>query len=230
MTVLLWIVLPYCALGSFVLGHIWRFRRDRFRPAPDADRAERYGAIAFRLGASLVIAARLADLFASGPHDHPPGGMYVLILAVEVVALPTAAAGAVMLILPSVIAGTHRGPVTPVDRITLPVLTAMLLSGVLIRLDPNSTADGYRTAETLFSWARSLPTPHPNPDAMADAPALYQARGLILVLLLGIWPYTRLADLFAAPIAGWVPRVFRRQRRLSQRATVRPISVVGGSR
>ncbi|WP_169814186.1 respiratory nitrate reductase subunit gamma [Nocardia mexicana] len=206
MTVLLWIVLPYCALGSFALGHLWRFRRDRFRPSPDADRAEWYGAIAFRLGATLVVAARLTDLLASGPHNHPPEAFYLVILAVEVVALPTAAAGAVMLILPSMIAGTHRTPITPVDRITLPVLTAMLLSGVLIRMDPNSTGDHYRTAETLFTWARSLPTLHPNPAAMAAAPALYQARGLIIVLLLAVWPYTRLADLFAGPIVGWVSR------------------------
>ncbi|WP_460700459.1 respiratory nitrate reductase subunit gamma [Nocardia thraciensis] len=206
MTVLLWIVLPYCALGSFALGHVWRFRRDRLRPSPDADRAEWYGAIAFRLGAGLIVAARLTDLLASGPRNHPPEALYLVILAVEVVALPTAAAGAVMLILPSMIAGTRRSPITPVDRVTLPVLTAMLLSGVLIRLDPNSTGDGYRTAETLFAWARSLPTLHPNPGPMAEAPALYQARGLIIVLLLGIWPYTRLAELFAGPIVGWTSR------------------------
>lgn len=26
----LWVIIPYLALAVFVLGHIWRFRRDRF--------------------------------------------------------------------------------------------------------------------------------------------------------------------------------------------------------
>ena len=27
---LLWVVLPYMVLAVFVLGHVWRFRTDRF--------------------------------------------------------------------------------------------------------------------------------------------------------------------------------------------------------
>ena len=26
----LWVIIPYMALAVFILGHIWRFRRDRF--------------------------------------------------------------------------------------------------------------------------------------------------------------------------------------------------------
>ncbi len=208
-TVLLWIVLPYCAFLSLVLGSLWRYRHDRFRPAgpgPDADRIEGYGATAFRFGVGLVLLARIVDVLAAGPHEHPDGIFYAAVIAAETIALPIAAAGAVMLFLPPTIAGTHPPAVTPLDRVTLPVLTAVVLSGVLVRFDPYSTADNYRAAETLFTWSRSLFTPHPNPDAIAHAPALYQFRALILLLLAAIWPYTRLAGIFAGPTVAWLAR------------------------
>ena len=28
---MLWVLLPYVALTSFVLGHVWRYRRDGYR-------------------------------------------------------------------------------------------------------------------------------------------------------------------------------------------------------
>lgn len=209
MPVLLWIVLPYCAFASFLCGNVWRYRYDRFQPAgggPDIDRLERHGANAFRLGTILVSAARATDVVASGPHDHPRGAVHGILIGVEVVAGPTAAAGAVLVFLPPMIAGAYRAAVTPLDRLTLPVLTAVVLSGILVRFDPNSTDGNYRPAETLFAWARSLFTLHPHPEAIAHASALYQFRALIVLLLIGIWPYTRLAGIFAGPVVRYAAR------------------------
>ncbi|MBB5912531.1 nitrate reductase gamma subunit [Nocardia transvalensis] len=209
MTVLLWIVLPYCAFVSFVVGNLWRYRHDRFRPescGPDADRVERYGAFAFRLGAGLLLSVRVTDVIASGPSHHPPGPLAALMAVVEVIALPTAAAGAVLLFLPTMLAGTRRAPVTPVDRVTLPLLIAIVLSGVAVRFDPNPADDHYMAAATLFAWARSLFSAHPSAEFMTGAAAPYQIRGLSLVILLGIWPYTRLAGIFAGPVVRWTSR------------------------
>ncbi|MBF6174449.1 respiratory nitrate reductase subunit gamma [Nocardia blacklockiae] len=209
MTVLVWIALPYCAFLSFVLGNVWRFRHDRFRPAltgPDTDRLERYGATAFRVGVLLVLAARITDVIASGPHDHPPDAVFAVLVAVEMTAGPTAAAGAVLLFLPSMISATNRPPVTPLDRMTFPVLTAVVLSGILVRFDPSSTDGNYRAAETIFVWTRSLFTLSPNTEVIAHASALYQSRALIVMLLVAIWPYTRLAGIFAGPVVCFVAR------------------------
>ncbi|BCK53407.1 respiratory nitrate reductase subunit gamma [Nocardia wallacei] len=209
MPVLLWVVLPYCAVVSFVLGNVWRYRHDRFHPAgggPDIDRLERYGANAFRLGTVLVLAARVTDVATSGPHDHPRGVLHAIPAGVEMVAGPTAAAGAVLVFLPPMIAGAYRAPVTPLDRLTLPVLTAVVLSGILVRFDPNSLDGNYRPAETLFAWARSLFILRPKPETMADAPALHRLRALTVLLLIGIWPYTRLAGIFAGPVVRYATR------------------------
>ncbi|MFQ6393007.1 respiratory nitrate reductase subunit gamma [Nocardia sp. KC 131] len=200
---LLWIILPYSAFLSFGVGHLWRFRRDRFHSYiahQDMDRAQLLGSTAFPAGFAIVVAARITDMITSGAHNRPDGAIYFAILIVEVIAGVVATIGAVLLFVPDLIASPAQHATTSLDRITLPVLVAALLSGVMIRFDPNSSDNGYRTAESLFAWSRSLFTFHPRPEAMYDAPSIYQARGLILMLLIAIWPYTRLAGLFAGPI------------------------------
>lgn len=207
MTALLWILLPYSAFVSFVAGHVWRYRRDRFRSyitGPHADRAQRIGLTAFRIGIGLLLTARVAEALTAGPHTHPRGAIHVVLTVVELVAIPLAAVGAGLLLIPHMI--NAERVITPLDRITLPALIACMLSAVLIEFDPNSTDSEYRTAETLFVWFRSLCAFRPDADAMAHAPFIYQARGLSLLLLISIWPYTRLAGTFAGPIVALVRR------------------------
>ncbi|MFI6173345.1 respiratory nitrate reductase subunit gamma [Nocardia sp. NPDC051052] len=208
---LLWIILPYSAFLSFIVGHLWRYRHDRFgwySTGADTDRAQRIGATAFRIGMSGVVAARITDLIASGPHSRPDGSIYLTLTIVEIGALATATIGAVLLFVPDMIGTPARPAVSPLDRITFPMLVAGLLTWVAIKFDPNSTDTGYRTAETLFAWFRSLFTLHPDPGAMEHAPFIYQARGLVLMLFIAIWPYTRLASIIAEPAY----RVARRLR------------------
>ncbi|WP_109529860.1 MULTISPECIES: respiratory nitrate reductase subunit gamma [Nocardia] len=205
----LWIILPYTAFASFVIGHLWQYRRDRFRAftaAPDTDHVQGLGRAGFRTGFALVIAARVIDLLTSGPDNHPVGGLFVALVVVECAGVVAASAGAVLLFLPDLIAAPPRESVTPLDRITLPALAAGLFSGIIVRFDPNSTGDRYRTAETLFAWVRSLFTLHPQTESIRDAPFIYQARGLILLLIVGIWPYTRLSGMFAGPVVRWIRR------------------------
>ncbi|PXX59729.1 nitrate reductase gamma subunit [Nocardia tenerifensis] len=216
----LWITLPYSAFLSFLVGHLWRYRHDRFgwnNAFPETDRAHRFGATAFRIGLAGVIAARVTDMFASGPHSQPEGPIYLAITVVEICALAIASLGAVLLFVPDMIGSPARPVVSPLDRVTFPMLVAGLLTWVAIKFDPNSSDNGYRTAETLFAWFRSLFSLHPNPGAMERAPLIYQVRGLVLMLFIAIWPYTRLASIVADP-------VYRLARR------VRPSSPVGPAR
>jgi nitrate reductase gamma subunit len=201
MAILLWIVLPYSAFACFALGWAWRHRQARVRsPAILEDRrAHRWEAVVFRIGIGLVIIVRIADFLASGPHTHPHGAIYLAITTLELVAVPTTVISAVLLTIPELISARSEPDVSPLDRLTLPVLVATLLSGVTIEFDPNSTAGQYRTAETLFTWFRGLLTLHPPVAVMQRAPLVYQVRGLLLMVLLAIWPYTRLAAVFAVP-------------------------------
>ncbi|GAB4588146.1 respiratory nitrate reductase subunit gamma [Nocardia sp. IFM 10818] len=215
MVYLLWVVLPGIAVASCLAGHLWRYQHDRFLGylyGPHADRAQRFGSLAFRIGVPLLFAVRITEALAAGPHSRATGVPAVILTAGQIIAIPLAMAGACLILIPPLIDADPRPRITSIDRITLPVLAATLLSGFLITFDPYSTETRYRTAEYLFAWARSLATFRPEPEVMQHAPAIYQARALILVLLIAIWPYTRLAGIFTVPLS----RLYRRTARLSR--------------
>ncbi|MFE6864901.1 respiratory nitrate reductase subunit gamma [Nocardia sp. NPDC057668] len=217
MMYLVWVFLPCAALISCVAGHIWRYRRDRFLAylyGPRIDRAQWLGSLAFRTGVPLLAAVRVIEMAVSGPHSRVEGTAYVLLMILQFIAVPLAIVGAGLILVPPLIAAESRPRVTPVDRITLPVLVGTMVTAVLITFDPNSTDDRYRTAETLFTWIRSLVTLQPNPEVMQHAPALYQIRGLIVMVLIAIWPYTRLAGIFTVPLLRLARGGVRAARRL----------------
>ncbi|MEU1204876.1 respiratory nitrate reductase subunit gamma [Nocardia sp. NPDC005825] len=202
MIIAIWVVLPYAAVVSCAVGHLWRYRRDGFRGylyGPHIDKAQRIGIAAVRLGFPVVFAVRVAEMLASGPHTRPEHDIHVLLSAVQIVAAPVTVAGVALILIPPLISADTRHRVTPLDRFTLPLLSAALLSAVLVTFDGSATDGRYRAAETLFPWARSLLALHPDPSGMDHAPALYQARGLIVVAIIAVWPYTRLAGILSVP-------------------------------
>lgn len=198
----LWLVLPYCAFLLFGAGHIWRYRHDRFRgpvPVRRRDRVRRLGLLLFQVGMSLIVIERVTEMV-TAPHAAPsPTPM--LIFVIEIIALSAAGAGAVMLLIPWIVAARRQRVVTWVDHLTLPVLAAALLSGVAVDYDPDSTALHSRAADTLFPWFRSLFTFHPQAGPMVHAPVVYQARALIILVVIAMWPFTRLAGVLSAPVA-----------------------------
>ncbi|WP_198347587.1 respiratory nitrate reductase subunit gamma [Nocardia terrae] len=202
MVVTLWVVLPYVAVVSCVIGHVWRYRLDGFLGClygPHVDLAQRFGIRALRVGMPTVAAMRVVEMVVSGPHSRPGPGIRIVLEATQLVAVPLTIIGAVLVLIPPLIAADGRARVTPLDRMTMPLLVAALVSAVLVTFDANSSDVHYRTAETLFTWARSLVTLHPDPQVMRHAPLIYQARGLVLVLIIAVWPYTRLAGVLAVP-------------------------------
>ncbi|MFE5288515.1 respiratory nitrate reductase subunit gamma [Nocardia sp. NPDC056611] len=202
MIIAIWVVLPYAAVVSCAAGHLWRYRRDGFLGflyGPHIDKAQRIGIAAVRTGFPVVFAVRVAEMLASGPHTRPEHDIQVLLSAVQIVAAPVTVAGAALILIPPLISADVRHRVTPLDRLTLPLLSAALLSAVLVTFDGSATDGRYRAAETLFPWARSLLALHPDTSGMDHAPLLYQARGLIVVAIIAIWPYTRLAGILSVP-------------------------------
>ncbi|MCX4096080.1 respiratory nitrate reductase subunit gamma [Nocardia sp. alder85J] len=199
----LWVVLPYSAFALFVAGHIWRYRRDRFgsdRLAPGALRIDRTGASLFRAGVLVVIIARVVVMLFPTLRAQPYGASHMSVAVCELLGMALAITGAVLLAVPHMIAGTQPQLVSPIDRLTVPILAIALISGLMVQFGSDAYLGGYRAAGTLFLWFPSLLTMHPQPDYMAAAPAPYQIRGLIIMLLIAIWPYTRLSGTLSGPI------------------------------
>jgi nitrate reductase gamma subunit len=102
--------------------------------------------------------------------------------------------------------------VTPLDRATLPILIAGWVSGTIIEFDQDPTVAHNRVDETLFVWLPAMFTTHPHPEAMIGAPLAYQVRGLVVLAIIGTWPYTRLAGIVSVPVGNVLRRLARRER------------------
>ncbi|EUA12714.1 nitrate reductase gamma subunit [Mycobacterium kansasii 732] len=84
------------------------------------------------------------------------------------------------------------------DKLMYLLLVAALLTGMVNTLTNVVATYNYR--DTVSPWFRSLFSLHPAPELMASAPPTFQVHAVIVLALLGIWPYTRLVHMFSAPV------------------------------
>lgn len=188
------------AFVSFVGGHAWRWRHDRFESGIAGRNTNRVGVTLLRVGLASVLCARIGAMFGADPGSD---GLPTWVLVVQGFAIPIAMLGVALVFVPELLNGTRRRHITPIDRATFPLLGVAVLSAMFVLSDPLSATRGSRAAETLFMWFRSLFSLHPQAEAMSHAPLVYQARGLVVLAILGLWPYTRLAGLFLQPFLHW---------------------------
>ncbi|WP_216894453.1 respiratory nitrate reductase subunit gamma [Nocardia alni] len=196
MASIVWIIAPYTAFASFWWGHWWRWRTDRFRSGLAGGRAEtsHTGLWLLRIGLLVVLVPRAAEGVLGRTGSGLAPDISHVLAGTELAGTPIALIGAMLVLLPDMVGASTR-PVTILDRMTLPILSIALITGAIVAFDPDSLA-----AKTLFVWFPSLFSGSPRAAEMVHAPFIYQARGLMVVLTIGIWPYTRLCGLFVLPI------------------------------
>ena len=81
-----------------------------------------------------------------------------------------------------------------------------ILFGVLATL-VHSTFGEYDYREGVSVWFRNFWTLRPNAELMMAAPIFFKLHVLSALALFGIWPFTRLVHVFAAPI-GYLNRPY----------------------
>jgi nitrate reductase gamma subunit len=168
MNSLLWMIAPYVALTSFVLGHIWRYRADQFGWTTRSSQI--YESRLLRMGSPLFHFGLLGVF----------GGYVVGLMIPE---SWTAAVGISEWVY-------HLMAVTMGSLAGFAVVTGL---GILL----------YRRI-TVLAVAKATTR---RDKLMADAPLTFQLHALIVLALLGIWPYTRLVHMFSAP-AGYLVRPY----------------------
>jgi nitrate reductase gamma subunit len=71
----------------------------------------------------------------------------------------------------------------------------------------NLIGGGYDYRATVSPWFRSLFTASPHPELMVATPISFQIHNLLVLMLLAVWPYTRLVHVFSAPL-GYLTRPY----------------------
>lgn len=207
MNTLLWMTVPYIALTSFVLGHIWRYRTDQFGWTTRSSqiyesRLLRLGSPLFHFGILGVFGGHVLGVLvpaswtsAVGISDH---AYHLLAVTAGSLAGFAVIAGLAILLYRRVRVPEVRKATTRNDKLMYLLLAGALLTGMLNTLTNVFAAYNYR--ETVSPWFRSLFSVHPMPELMAGAPWTFQAHVLVVLALLAVWPYTRLVHMFSAPV------------------------------
>ncbi|MBF6350888.1 respiratory nitrate reductase subunit gamma [Nocardia flavorosea] len=216
MTTFLWMTLPYVAVTSFVLGHIWRYRNDQFGWTTRSSQI--YESRLLRMGSPLFHFGMLGVFFGHVLGVLIPGSWTAAMgISEHVYHLVSVSAGSVAGLM--VIAGIGillyrrctvpavRKATTANDKFMYFLLAGALITGMLNTMGSNLLWGTYNYRETVSPWFRSLFTLSPQPDLMVGTPWTFQAHGLFVLVLIAAWPYTRLVHMFSAPV-GYLVRPY----------------------
>jgi nitrate reductase gamma subunit len=216
MSTLLWVVLPYLAIAVFVLGHVWRYRYDKFGWTTRSSqlyerRLLRIGSPLFHFGILVVALGHVGGLVipdawteAVGITEH----MYhVVAVVLGTIAGFCTLAGLAILIYRRRTVGPVFLATTRNDKLMYAVLTITIALGLAATVAANVVGGGYNYRESVSPWFRSVFYLQPDPGLMTGVPILFQLHALSALALFCIWPFTRLVHMLTAPI-GYVTRPY----------------------
>ncbi|MEU8347610.1 nitrate reductase gamma subunit [Actinomadura meyerae] len=216
MSTLLWVVLPYLAIAVFVLGHVWRYRYDKFGWTTRSSqlyerRLLRIGSPLFHFGILVVALGHVGGLVipdawteAVGITEH----MYhVVAVVLGTIAGFCTLAGLAILIYRRRTVGPVFLATTRNDKLMYAVLTITIALGLAATVAANVVGGGYNYRESVSPWFRSVFYLQPDAGLMTGVPILFQLHALSALALFCIWPFTRLVHMLTAPI-GYVTRPY----------------------
>ena len=213
-----WVIVPYLCLATFAVGHLWRYRYDKFGWTTRSsqlyeDRLLRLGSPLFHFGMLGVFGGHVIGLLiprswteAVGIDDH----LYHLVAVVGGIAAGVMAlVGLAILIYRRRTVGPVFSATTPMDKVMYAVLGVVIALGMWNTVAGSVFALGgeYNYREGVSVWYRSFLAFSPQPELMADAPIGFQLHALAAFAIFALWPFTRLVHVFSAPV-GYLTRPY----------------------
>ena len=216
---LLWVVVPYICLTTFVVGHWWRYRYDKFGWTTRSsqlyeDRLLRLGSPLFHFGMLGVIVGHVVGLAIPKSWTEAVGisqSAYHLSAVVGgLLAGFATVVGLGILIYRRRTVGPVFRATTRMDKVMYAVLALVIVLGIWNTLASSAFQFGgheYDYREGVSVWFRQFWTFHPEAGLMAAAPLGFQVHLLGACALFALWPFTRLVHVFSAPV-GYLTRPY----------------------
>ena len=228
----LFLVIPYLAIASFVLGHIWRYRRDGYTiTARSTQLLERRwlrpGIILFHVGLLLVLAGHFVGILipesateSLGLSEH---AYHVMAVTSGMIAGSILVIGFVILLARRILIPQVRVTTTRWDWVAEGLLAVVIGLGMWATIAKNVVGGTYNYRETIAPWFRGIFTLNPDVSLVAGAPVLYQAHVVAAWLLLMVWSFTRLVHAWSVPV-GYLVRspILYRSRAAARSSDVIP--------
>ncbi|MBF6181702.1 Nitrate reductase-like protein narX [Nocardia otitidiscaviarum] len=214
--ILLWVAVPYAAIAAFVVGHIWRYRYDKFGWTTRSsqlyeNRLLRLGSPLFHYGILLVIVGHVGGLLIPKSWTEAIGlsenTYHLLAVGLGAVAGAATLTGAAILVYRRRTVGPVFSATTRNDKIMYFLLVGTLLLGLGTTVLGNLTEHPHDYRETVSPWFRSIFVLQPDPALMAVAPLGFRLHALSAWALVAFWPFSRLVHVFSLPL-GYLTRPY----------------------
>lgn len=234
---ILWIVIPYVAITVFVVGHVWRWRRDQFTWTTRSTqllegRALRWGSLLFHFGLLAVFGGHVLGLLVPesatrslGVSEH----LYHLVSVTAGTISGTAmTVGFILLARRRAAVPRIRRMTTSTDVATYVLLGVMILTGMWATVGVNLLGGGYDYRLTVAPYFRDIFILHPNIALMSGALLVYQVHVLAAFALYALWPFSRLVHVWSVSLR-YLDRapIIYRSRTARSAATLRPDEIAG---
>lgn len=229
--IFLWLIFPYICLTIFVLGHIWRYRYDKFGWTSRSSQMYeskllRWANPMFHFGILAVFLGHVMGLGIPKAWTEAVGiteGMYhFMAVSVGAVAGFFTIVGLIGLLYRRRFTKAVLGATTVMDKVMYLVLSIVVVLGLANTVATMMIDYDYRDGVSI--WFRHVFYFLPMPELMVAAPLTFQLHGLFAIFLFALWPFTRLVHVFTVPL-GYVfrPYILYRSRdaRQSSRSTRR---------
>lgn len=205
----LWVIFPYVCIAIFILGHIVRYRNDRFGwTAKSSEFIEKkqlmIGSLLFHLGIIPVILGHISGLGIPkswmqnlGVNDHLYhigavyiGGFFGIVTF----------AGMFILTFRRFSLKRVRLLSSASDLLVNVLLLLIVILGVYATFVTNAINPDFDYRSTISVWFRNLFLLNPEAAYMVNVPLSFQLHVLAAFLIFALWPFTRLVHVWSVPI------------------------------
>jgi nitrate reductase gamma subunit len=218
MDTFLWVIVPYLCLATFVVGHFWRYRYDKFGWTTRSsqlyeNRLLRLGSPLFHFGMLGVVGGHVIGLLVPQSWTDALGiseeSYHVAAVGGGMVAGIMTVVGMVILIYRRRTVGPVFSATTVMDKVMYAFLAAAIVLGMWNTIAGSILTIGgeYNYRHGVSVWYRSFLAFQPQAELMGNAPLGFQLHALVAFALFAIWPFTRLVHVFSAPV-GYLTRPY----------------------
>jgi nitrate reductase gamma subunit len=225
--VFLWVIVPYTCIATFVLGHIWRYRYDKFGWTTRSSqlyerRLLRIGSPLFHFGILLVIAGHVVGILVPEAVTKalgiPESAYHLSAVALGTVSGIMTVSGMAILIYRRRRTGPVFSATTRNDKVMYILLALTIALGLGTTVLGNVAGHAHDYRLDVAPWFRSIFYLHPDTNLIVAAPIGFELHVTSAWLLFAFWPFSRLVHVFSAPI-GYLTRPYIVYR---SRGTVAP--------
>ena len=211
MSTFLWVIFPYICLAVFVVGHVWRYRYDKFGWTTRSSQLYeskllRIGSPLFHFGMLGVVLGHVMGLLVPQSLTDSLGlsheAYHVLALAGGIPAGVAAVVGLAILVYRRRTVGPVFSATTVNDKVMYAVLGTVIVLGMWNTIAGSLFTIGgeYNYRDGVSPWFRQIFWFQPDASLMAAAPVGFKLHAVLAFLLLAMWPFTRLVHVFSAPL------------------------------